>query len=799
MKTLFTSLCILLLALNITAMAQRHAPHAAANALVPNLSIYVAQRVFPPNKPMTASLSTFNLKQATLAVFRTEIKEVVPNAAVIYAGDNPANPIGVPHRLRAMKLGTPHKRWPVVVKDSYQNSWREQQVKLPKLPSGVYILQARSGKVTARTWFAVSTQALVVKRSPDVLKAWLVTTESGQPVANASIVLYDEHGPLRTERTESDGIATFPATQREQKLWLASRGGEPAFSRAAAPEDEKPYAVYMYSDRPIYRPGQLVRFRGTVRAVHRGAYSLPKEQSVQVQIRARGDALVYDEKLPLSAFGSFSGDFQLAPEPPLGTYSLEVALSPDDREYYSFEVQAYRKPEFNVTVSVPQSHYLGGTTLPTTIVANYFFGSPVAGGKVKYTVHFEQSGSAVPAQILTAAGLGSAAQGTIEEGFSGQGQLNAQGKLELQIPTRNLPFDRQVIVQAEVTDLSLRMRSNNTSVLIAAAQFRLALNLDKQQYQPGDSVEVTAQTLTYDGKPVQVPVTITLIEQLIDRNKRPYEVRTKKAVTTGKDGQGSVRFKVARPGDFHLQAWSRDSLGNAVYAEDEFSVVKELPIPNWPTLETSFDKDKYAPGETALLHVRTTLVGSSALLTIEGERLYRAAVYPLAGKDFVIKVPVIREYQPGVKVNLLVINQGQKVSTDADLSAPMTQKALASNSLRIKALINPGKPPATILPCAMPAAMGCPQNSVWAWSTPRFTPSCRMTHPVHTMSSGSRRSIGWRRITRWRQPIRVGDISMYRRWRHRPPRLLIFACAKCSSIPPSGRPRCSPIATGMRR
>ncbi len=82
---------------------------------------------------------------------------------------------------------------------------------------------------------------------------------------------------------------------------------------------------------------------------------------MQVQIKTRGDAVVYEEKLPLSSFGSFSGEFQLAPEPPLGNYTLEVALSDTEREYYSFEVQAYRKPEFDVTVSTPRPFYLGST------------------------------------------------------------------------------------------------------------------------------------------------------------------------------------------------------------------------------------------------------------------------------------------------------------------------------------------------------------------------------------------------------------------------------------------------------
>ena len=531
----------------------------------------------------------------------------------------------------------------------------------------------------------------MVKRSLDEVKAWLVRTDNGLSVPDTAVALYDEHGQAQIQRTGADGIATFAVTDRKQKLWLAARGEEPAFARAPAPAQEKPFLIYMYADRPIYRPGQLVHFRGTVRAVQRGVYSLPKEKSVQVQIKTRGDAVVYAEKLALNDYGSFNGEFQLAPEPPLGSYTLEVTLAPDEREYYSFEVQAYRKPEFDVSVTMAKPYYLGSTTVPVTIAANYFFGSPVSGAKVKYTVNFDQTGEDVPERILTAAGLFSAAQGSIEPNFGGQGRLDAHGKLEVRIPTRSLPFDREVNVSAEVEDLSLRSRSAGASTLITAAQFRLSLALDQDQYLPGDSVEVSAKTLDYGDKPVSAPLTITLVEQMLDRLKRPYEVRTKHTVTTNKDGRGTVRFKVVRPGDFYLEAWSRDSQGNAVYAETDFQVVTKKLAPSWPTLETALDKENYAPGDTALLHVRTSLLGLSALLTIEGERLYRCAVYPLAGKDFVIKIPVTHAYQPGVDVHLLVISAGRKLESSVQLAVPMRQKKLSISLIPSKSGYQPGE------------------------------------------------------------------------------------------------------------
>ncbi len=108
-------------------------------------------------------------------------------------------------------------------------------------------------------------------------------------------------------------------------------------------------------------------------------------------------------------------------------------------------------------------------------------------------------------------------------------------------------------------------------------------------------------------------------------------------------------------------------------------------------MEATLDKEQYAPGDTALLRVRTSLVGASALLTIEGERLYRCVVYPLTGKDFIIKVPVTHDYQPGVTVHLLAISKSRKVETGVTLNVPMLQKKLLITLTPNKSGYQPGE------------------------------------------------------------------------------------------------------------
>jgi uncharacterized protein YfaS (alpha-2-macroglobulin family) len=75
----------------------------------------------------------------------------------------------------------------------------------------------------------------------------------------------------------------------------------------------------------------------------------------------------------LSEFGTFHGEYTLSEGAELGTYSIET-----DHGSVFFDVAAYRKPEFTVTVDPSTSKVASGDPLTATIHAEYFFGGAVA-------------------------------------------------------------------------------------------------------------------------------------------------------------------------------------------------------------------------------------------------------------------------------------------------------------------------------------------------------------------------------------------------------------------------------------
>src|SRR5262249_34632109 len=142
-------------------------------------------------------------------------------------------------------------------------------------------------------------------------------------------------GQGRQERgvTDTQGLWRAPALMGQGNLWVyGTREGAPAFVLAGAPPAPEPFAVYLVTDRPIYRPGHRVRFKGFVPPRREAAapggfvYRPYADRSLTVEIRDATDALISRRAVTTNAYGSFDGDLQLASEPTLGRWQIVAVL-----------------------------------------------------------------------------------------------------------------------------------------------------------------------------------------------------------------------------------------------------------------------------------------------------------------------------------------------------------------------------------------------------------------------------------------------------------------------------------------
>lgn len=648
----------------------------------PNVEIEAFVRIWPSAEKVQLRAWLYNTNRAVLEAFRVDLQEIAPDASAIYETDED-EPDSVAWRIKHLDLSgrRPSARWTMTVEKVYEDSWMDRDIEAPKLAPGVYVIAMKGGGVEDRTWVAVSDRALVSKRSPDVVFGWLVNAQTGQPIEGSWVHLYDDDGRVAAKQTERDGTVVFDAADVTGHYWLTATGGDPTFVMPSAPGTVQPFKAYVYTDRPIYRPGHLVQFRGTVRRAERGAYRMPEGiESVTVEIRFGGDP-VYRRELELNEWGTFAGEFQLAPEPPLGEYDLVTIVGSGSERtvfYKEFSVQAYRKPEFEPQITIPREHYLQGETIPVTISAQYFFGSPVSGGKVEYRVSFSKSGSPVPERIREAAGLGAPGAMEIENDFSGTAILDEEGKYVLEVPTTHATVDRRMYVNATVSELALRPREASASTLITAAQFRLSVSATQYRYLLGEETPtITIRTADYEGNGLSRRVEVAVIEPMKDREGRYYEERTEYDVETDSEGRATITFEPKRPNRYQVEGWATDDDSNPVYDDDYFYVQeREEEERAWPTLTMSADRDRYEPGDVAKVHTRTDQLGAWMLLTIEGERLFDYTVHRLLSNEFDLKIPIEERFKPGVEASAVIVRRGDEVRDFATLTVPHDDRKL---------------------------------------------------------------------------------------------------------------------------
>ncbi len=287
------------------------------------------------------------------------------------------------------------------------------------LPPGVYLLEvldptttnSNDGKpTTERAVIILTNRNLLLKRSSegDSL-AWVTDLQDGQPIAEAPVQFLMDGKTLATATSDGDGMALANLQLTADDLYtpVFAVSGEPGDADFAVVSSDwgqgiEPWnfnlrsggaldqeIVTLYTERPIYRPGQTVYFKGIVRVLEDDQWALPPA-GMPVEVRATDGfgRVILIEQHTTNAFGTFDGSFVTAPDAATGYYSImaqfQAADGPDIYGSANFQVAAYRKPEFQIATSPDKPEYIQGDTIKVTVQANYYSGGPLVNAPVEW-------------------------------------------------------------------------------------------------------------------------------------------------------------------------------------------------------------------------------------------------------------------------------------------------------------------------------------------------------------------------------------------------------------------------------
>lgn len=588
------------------------------------------------------------------------------------------------------------------------------------LPTGVYLVVATAPDLPedSRYWqnqrnlLIVGDTNIVVKEMFDTVHVWVTDIASGQPAAGRNLTLYSQRGAeLATAVSDSSGFASFPYEPSEPYLEgvtvVSEQPGAIGFGVARSQwtgnisiwqlgiqQDsgrEAPLFAYIYTDRPIYRPGDTVYFKGIVRQPNYGRYRPPTAETVTVHLNTAfydpNGGLDEQFELPVNADGSFNGEYVLPENAQLGNFQLWLDLNTPDG-YRQFAVAEYRKPEFQVTLTPDKAETLRGESVDVDLLAEFFFGGTASDLQVNWTAYETSYQPNVPGPFYAFGDYGGYYYednfffgGSVPLGnyvANGEGKTDANGRFTINLPADFLENadagSRRVTVEATLSDISNFPVSARTEVIFHAADGYVGIIPTDYVAVAGTKAEVQLVTVDWSGQPLPNQNVEVVFYQREWKSQRdtsfgiyrtvwePVDTEVDRAsVTTDNVGKAVASFVPEEGGSYIALATLTDSGGREAVSSTNIWAIDPAyggwrSDPTQKSMELLPDKQAYKVGDTARLLVQSPFTEPvNAWLTIERGELIEQRVVRLNGSSELLDIPIDPLFAPNVHVEVTAV------------------------------------------------------------------------------------------------------------------------------------------------
>lgn len=582
--------------------------------------------------------------------------------------------------------------WPITTTQAIS----ETTLPADTLP-GLYLLDLGNGTINDQLFVMLSDHTVAVKQGDGQLVAW-VADRNGRSQPNATVTLYDRNATaLNQATTNEDGIATFSQPLEGVTLVAAELNGQTTltglggswtsyYGWAGTPKEA---AVHLYTDRPIYQPGQTVYYKAIIRRNNDARLDiLPEETAVTALIRDARHNIVQTSTLQTNWFGTVNGSFTLAEGAMLGDYSVEIRALEEGHSQI-FKVEEYRKPDFSVTITTDQTQVVVGDTVQITVDAAYYLGEPVPNADVTLHVYRRYAWRGYVSEPIT-------------------GKTDENGRFTTTLTTDNFAqqlYERDSMpfaIEATVDDGSHQTVSGLTAIRLFATAEKLIIDQRNRFFSANAPFQLPVTVKTIQGEPVNGrSLTLTLTRYSYDQDKytEPILVAT---AATNENGRLFHPITLPQTGAYKLTITGVDSRRRNLNSTTYFYAYQDQGngyYSRFAGLKLYLDKDQYAPGETAQLFIQSDFDGS-ALLTWERDTIHRQQRIELTAPVTRVEIPVLPSDAPNIH---LLVNAWQPLDTtfteDTYYSLPESRLVIGSINLvvpaadkQLQVALTPNKP-----------------------------------------------------------------------------------------------------------
>jgi len=634
-----------------------------------------------------------------------------------------------------------------------------QYVELPKQRDGTYLLQVRSGQNHRAALIVVSSIAVVSKVSRETTEVWCTDLRTGQPVENVLVRVYRPQR-MRPEdtvsrkgmhlvaegRTNRDGLVRLGKFEpfedwREREALVAvhsPRTGNlvywgrvqvaPSSWDVDNPSPREPLHGALYTDRPIYRPGHTIHFKGIARLGTMQNYRLPPPNTpVQITVLNPKDEVVYQTRTTTNSMGAFHASFPTSPEAETGYYTLRASVGDYGTIQHSVPLSAYRKPTYRITLKPDRDLYMPNDTVRIPIQTEYYFGMPVPNTQLTYTIYRRELWIWLGSEEYDPAPPEADAEDEDTYDFYddyrdygeviqvGELTTDASGRATLALSARDLlptnggertPFWDALSVSYEYT-VEVHALSEGWEGAKATARFEVAPSVWQATLVPDREFGESGVAYRYrvrltdrrTGAPVQATLRWQAALMIRAGNRTRVGLHHEGTVQTNEFGIAEFQFTPERGGDWEVSITARDPEGYPFKTRHTLWLWDTIDTYVWwqpyrsdpQALEVRLQKRAYEPGEQAEVAIRTPHRDAVFYITVEGDRLYHSQVVRAQGALTRVRVPVTREQMPNAFVSVCMVRNKELVWRELEYRVGKRQGAMQVQVQTDKPRYEPGE------------------------------------------------------------------------------------------------------------
>lgn len=687
------------------------------------------QRVELPNQVIAARLSYRNITKPSFRILKINSEKL----SALMQNSNQEE------QAAAFSIIPALHSWSIALPFEADYNTHSTIIDLPALEKGLYVLLVSDTNdfteksILSFTSFQVSELAFISRKRDEKNEFYLLHRQSGKAISKANLRIMGREYDYRSQKyaekeflqlaSAHDGSFSFGpediGTSNQAFFVEAMFKGDTLYSDnyfdvyKRRTDEREQTKTWFFTDRAIYRPGQVVYFKGIIlKKKGRQDWDLSDKQTTKVQLFDVNSRPLTAITLTTNAYGSFEGSFNI----PQNLMNGSMRIS-NESGNSNILVEEYKRPTFEVKLEADnKQHRLNeAVTIHGTAMALAGY----AADSMAYTYTVERE-TVFPYRSFWR-GFPPRAEKKLMVA-QGSAFTKNDGTFTINFDALTSPLDNDrfypvfaYTVSVDVTDRNGETRRGTTTLNLSNRALILETNLDgvvgsnatdkfllKALNLQQKSVEATVK-VEFFQLPDNNRITRPLRWEPTDRNYHsnehlkvlfPYDDFSTPSPALEKEnkliwkdekfvnGSSSLFPKNVTnwpEGNYLLQLTATDAFGKEVVTEQSFSFFKEKSkkIPSTALAWFHLDKTTAEPGDTLHFYVGSSEKNNHVRIEISsGEQLLKQQWIKLNKSRKTISFIVEESHRGALRFEAVFVRHNSVLHQSFDVNVPFSNKKL---------------------------------------------------------------------------------------------------------------------------